>query len=93
MQTHANGAGRGTGRRDPRSCVGFPMFAEVDAAAVAESTGASMQTGDRSFLHATGFLISPEGKIATAVCASGPIGRVTPSEILRTVIFARSHAK
>ena len=61
--------------------------------AVAESTGASMQTGDRTFLHATGFLINPEGKIATAVRASGPIGRVTPSEILRTVIFARSHAK
>jgi len=63
------------------------------SAAVAESTGASMQTGDRTFLHATGFLINPEGKIATTVHASGPIGRVRPSEILRTVIFARSHAK
>ena len=70
--------------------VGFPMFAEVDAAAVAESTGAFMQSGERTFLHATGFLLSPEGKVATAVYATGPVGRLTPTEVLRTVLFRRN---
>ena len=70
--------------------VGFPMFAEVDAEAVAESTGAFIQSGDRTFLHATGFLLTPEGKIGTAVYATGPIGRLNPTEVLRSVLFARS---
>ena len=69
--------------------VGFPMFAEVDAGALAESTGAFIQTGDRTFVHATGFLLNPEGKVATAVYATGPIGRLNPTEVLRTVSFAR----
>lgn len=66
------------------------MFAEIDAAAVAESTGASMQSGDRTFLHATGFLLNPEGKVATATYSAGPIGRITPSEALRVVAFVRN---
>lgn len=70
--------------------VGFPMFAELDAAAVSQATGAFMQSGDRTFLHATGFLLNPEGKVARAVYSTGPIGRYTSSEILRTVLFERN---
>ena len=66
------------------------MYAEVDAAAVAESTGAFMQSGDRTFLHATGFILTPDGKVATAVYSTGPIGRLNPTEVLRSVLFARS---
>ena len=73
--------------------VGFHMFAEVDAAAVAESTGAFMQSGERTFLHATGFLVNPEGKVATSVYATGPAGRLTPGEVMRIVSFARKNAK
>lgn len=69
--------------------VGFPVFAEVDAHAVADSTGAYIQTGDRTFMHATGFILTPDSKVATAVYATGPIGRLTPSEILRAISFAR----
>ena len=70
--------------------VGFPMFAEVNVAAVAESTGAFMQTGDRTFLHATGFLLTPEGTISNALYSTGPIGRFTSSDILRKVLFERN---
>ncbi len=70
--------------------VGFPMYAEVDAHAVAESTGAFIQTGDRTFIHATGFLVRPDGRIATAVYATGPVGRLTPSDVLRIVAFLRA---
>ncbi|MEM9713965.1 MAG: hypothetical protein AAGA17_17225 [Actinomycetota bacterium] len=69
--------------------VGFPMYAELDAHAVAESTGALIQTGDRTFLHSTGFLVRPDGTIATAVYATGPVGRLTPSDVLRVVGFLR----
>lgn len=57
--------------------VGFPMYAEVDAAAVSAATGAHMQTGDKTFLHATAFLVNPEGTVINAVYSTGPIGRFT----------------
>lgn len=73
--------------------IGFvEMFGEVDGHAVSESTGAELQTGDRTFLHATGFLIDPEGNINTSVYSSGPIGRFTASEILRKVEFHKFQA-
>jgi alkyl hydroperoxide reductase subunit AhpC len=72
--------------------VGFPMYAELDAGAVAEATGAFMQSGERTFLHATGFVLRPDGTIANACYATGPIGRYNPTEILRSVLFARSQS-
>ena len=70
--------------------VGFPMYAEMDATAVADATGALMQTGDRTFLHATGFLLAPDGTISNALYSSGPIGRLTPSDVLRKVVFEKN---
>lgn len=73
--------------------VGYPMFAEVDAAAVAEATGAFMHSDEnRTFLHATGFLLTPDGTVSRAVYATGPIGRFTSSDILRTVLFERNRS-
>lgn len=72
--------------------VEFPMYAELDAPAVAEATGAFIQTGDRTFMQATGFLLTPDGKVGSAVYATGPIGRLTPTEIVRAVRFARAAA-
>ncbi len=67
--------------------VGFPMAGELDAHAVAEATGAMIQTGDKTFLHATGFLLAPDGTVSISVYSSGPIGRFTASEVIRKVIF------
>jgi alkyl hydroperoxide reductase subunit AhpC len=67
--------------------VRFPMYGEVDAASVSAATGAHMKTGEKTFLHATGFLVEPEGTIITAVYSTGPIGRFTASEVLRKVRF------
>ena len=69
--------------------VGYPMFGEIDAAAVAEATGAFIESGDHTFMHATGFLLAPDGTVSRAVYSNGPIGRFNSSEILRTVWFAR----
>lgn len=72
--------------------VGFPMYAELDAHAIADATGAFIQTGDRTFLHSTGFLLRPDGTVATAVYATGPVGRLTPSDVLRITSFLRRQA-
>ena len=68
--------------------VGYPMYAEVDAEALAEATGASIHNEDgRTFTHATAFLVDPEGIISNAVYSTGPIGRFTASEVIRKTIF------
>ncbi len=67
--------------------VGYPMYAEVDAHAIAAATGAFVNTLDKTHLHATAFLIDPEGLVVNAVYSTGPIGRFTASEVIRKVIF------
>ena len=59
----------------------------IDGHAVSRDTGASLQTGERTFLHATGFLLDPDGKVNTSVYSSGPIGRFTANDILKKVRF------
>ncbi len=65
------------------------MLHSVDAHAVADSTGAMLQDGDRTFLHATGFLLDPQGVISNAVYSSGPIGRFTANDILKKVAWEK----
>ncbi len=65
------------------------VLGELDGPAVAEATGAAIQTGDRTFLHATGFLMKPDGTINQSVYSSGPIGRFTANDILKKVVFEK----
>ncbi|MGI9613998.1 MAG: hypothetical protein ACR2QO_13905 [Acidimicrobiales bacterium] len=70
------------------------LVGELDGPAVAEATGAAIQTGDRTFLHATGFLLDPSGAIVNSVYSSGPIGRFTANDIMKKVLFEqRARAK
>lgn len=70
--------------------IGFvEMLHSADARAVADATGAMFQEGDRPFLHATAFLVSPEGQIGSAVYSNGPIGRFSASDILKAVAFVK----
>lgn len=68
------------------------VLGELDGPAVAAATGARIQTGDRSFLHATGFLLDPAGEIVNSVYSSGPIGRFTANDILKKVVFEKARA-
>lgn len=68
------------------------MLHGLDAHAVAASTGALMQAGDRTFLHATGFLLNPDSTVLQSVFASGPIGRLMPDDVLKKVAFERLQA-
>jgi len=70
------------------------LVGEIDGPAVADATGAALQTGDRTFLHATGFLLDPSGAVVNSVYSSGPIGRFTANDILKKVLFEqRARAK
>ncbi len=69
------------------------MASGVDASAVAEATGAASQTGDRTFLHATGFILSPEGVVSQSVYSSGPIGRFTAGDVVRKVRFEQQRRR
>jgi alkyl hydroperoxide reductase subunit AhpC len=66
------------------------MVAELDGPAIATATGAALQSGERVFLHATGFLVDPEGGIVNSVYSSGPIGRFTANDVLKKVIFEQA---
>ena len=70
--------------------VGFPMWGELDAVAVSADTGAPYQSGDRQFLHGTGWLLNPDGEIAQSLYSTGPIGRFTASDIIRKVMFEQA---
>ena len=65
------------------------IFGGLDVHAVNAATGANFQTDSRTNLHATGFLLTPEGTVADAVYATGPIGRLTASDVLKKVHFAQ----
>lgn len=62
----------------------------LDAEDVAAKTGASINRGDRVFLHATAFLLAPDGRIVNAVYSTGPIGRFTANDVLKKVLFEQA---
>ena len=71
--------------------VGYPMFAEVDAVALAEATGAHIyKRNGIDTAHATAFLIDPDGIVNNAVYSTGPIGRFTASEVIRKTMFEQA---
>ncbi len=72
--------------------VGYPMYAEVDAVALAEATGAHIYERNGVITsHATAFLVDPEGIINNAVYSTGPIGRFTASEVIRKTMFEQAN--
>lgn len=68
------------------------MLADLDGPAVAAATGAAIQTGEKTFLHATGFILAPDGAIVNSVYSSGPIGRFSANDALKKVIFEQARA-
>lgn len=72
----------------------FPVGHSVDPDKIAETTGAfTREIPIRpKFLESTGFILDPLGQIVTAVYATGPIGRLVPSEVMRVVAFSKARA-
>lgn len=67
------------------------LLAALDGPAVADATGAFLQqNGDSEFLHATGFVVNPDGEILVAAYSSGAVGRLTPIDVISQVALAQS---
>jgi hypothetical protein len=62
----------------------FPVAYGLDAQAVSGTTGAFFEP-EKKFLHATGFLLKPDGKIQVAAYSTGPLGRLTPPDVVQLV--------
>jgi peroxiredoxin len=72
--------------------LGFPVAYGADARAVSAATGAFVND-DPVCLQATGFVLSPEGRIVTAVYSTRAIGRLLPEDVLGLVRYLKSSAK
>jgi alkyl hydroperoxide reductase subunit AhpC len=62
--------------------VGYGMIAEE----IARVTGAYYEK-EKQYLHATGFLLRPDKRIAVACYSTGPIGRLVARDALNLVRF------
>ena len=69
----------------------FDVAHSLDVTDVAQRFGAFYDAG-RGFLHATGFVLAPDGTIAHAVYATGSIGRLTPQATIRAIDYLISQA-
>ena len=66
--------------------ISFPVGYGLDAQEIANRYGAFFE-GEKKFLHATGFLIRPDGSVCNAVYSTGSIGRLTAADSLRLIDY------
>ena len=65
---------------------GFPILYGLDAGEVREKIGSYVQEdADPPFLHATGVILDPDGRVRTAVYSSAAVGRLMPEPSLATI--------
>ena len=69
----------------------YPVGFGADAAAVAAATGAYVNDDPR-YLQSTGFVLTPNGAVVTAVYSSGAIGRLVPEDVVGLVAYIKSKA-
>ncbi len=68
----------------------FPVAYGADAHQIAQSVGAFTHD-DPSFVHSTGFVLGPDGRVLVSVYSSGAIGRLVPEDVVGLVGYVRSH--
>jgi peroxiredoxin len=69
----------------------FPVGHSADARAVADATGAFVNS-DSVFLQSTGFVLDPTGRVVVSVYSSGAIGRLLPEDVIGMIRYIRDHA-
>ena len=67
-----------------RRKITYPMAWGVNGRDFAATTGAFFDEA-KGFLHATGFILRPDGTIDDAVYSTGPIGRLTAGDALTLI--------
>lgn len=69
---------------------GFPVGCNLDPIEISKATGAFYDS-EGGYLHASGFIIDPDGKVANAVYSTGPIGRLAAKDCLGWISFKMSN--
>ena len=64
--------------------LSYPVAYDLSAPEISGLTGAFYEA-DKNFVHATGFMLKPDGTVAGAVYSTGPIGRYTAADALDLV--------
>ena len=64
----------------------YPILHTLPLLETAETLTAFYETR-RSILHATGYVVRPDRRIAVVCYSTGPIGRLEPEDVLRAVRF------
>jgi peroxiredoxin len=65
--------------------LSFPVGYGLDARAASGLLGAFYEEAEQPYLHATGFLVEPGGKVKVACYSSGPIGRLGAENVRKLV--------
>ena len=73
-----------------RNALAFPVLYGLDAPAMASMIGAYINE-EPLYLHATGFILRPNGTIALAVYSSGPIGRIVSDDAIGIIRHYQKH--
>jgi alkyl hydroperoxide reductase subunit AhpC len=61
--------------------LSYPIGYGLSAQEISALTGAFFEA-QKKYLHATGFILRPDGAVAHAVYSTGPIGRYTAADAL-----------
>ena len=67
-----------------------PVGYDADADAIAAATGAYVNDAPK-YLHSTGFVLDPEGRVRLAVYSTGAIGRLVPEDVVGLVRYLIAH--
>ncbi len=75
-----------------RHRLAYPVLHGLDAKKIAETTGAYIQEdGSPPYLHATGFILRPNGTIALVVYSSGAVGRLAARDTHGLIRYYQKH--
>lgn len=73
----------------------FPVAYSLDPEAVAAEVGNYLSDGSDgkpTCFQATGFVLTPEGKVAVALYSSNAVGRLNAADTLGVIKYAQQHA-
>lgn len=71
--------------------VAFPVLYGMDGPKTAELLG-SYYEERRNIIQPTNFILGPDKKIMSITTSSGPVGRLTPEDVLLVVKFYQKQA-
>jgi peroxiredoxin len=62
----------------------YPVLYGLDAREIGRKLGA-FTNEEPSYINATGFILRPDGTVAVSVYSSGAIGRLVPTDTIKTI--------